>query len=160
MIGTTVIYFLLLCIVLRETRHGVLFRRRAERLRKEPGNMNLDVPEEMRTQSMRQLLMVCLVRPFHFLFTAPVIIFCAAYNGYLFGLTLLFNGGIYIGIWAHGIRIQYDPGRTGKSRCSCGRSFWAIYTPVARGVLPQKDRRIGRQEYSRGQSTDVYGCSN
>jgi hypothetical protein len=92
MMATTGIYFLLLCTVLRETRQSVLLRRRVEKFRKETGNIDLDALEEMRTQIMRKLLRVPLVRPFHFLVTEPVIIFYVAFNGYLFGLTFLFNG--------------------------------------------------------------------
>ena len=104
LMGVTGVLFLLLCIVLRETRHDVILRRRAERLRKETGNPKFDVPEEMRAQSPKQLMRVSLLRPFYFLFTEPVIIFCALYNGYLFGLTFLFNGAFGLvfgpmGLW-------------------------------------------------------------
>lgn len=90
--GITGVLFLLLCIVLREARHGVILRRRAERLRKDTGNMDLDAPEEMPAQGPKQLMRVSLLRPFHFLYTEPVIMFCALNNGYLFGLKFLFNG--------------------------------------------------------------------
>ena len=92
MMGFASGYFILLCVVLKETRHSVLLRRRMNKLRKETGNEKLDVPEDMRKQAVGQLFRVSLARPFHLLFTEPVIIFCAAYNGYLFGLTFLFNG--------------------------------------------------------------------
>jgi MFS family permease len=92
MMGFTGGYFLLLCVALKETRHRVLLRRRMNQLKKETGNEKLDVPEDMQRQDIGQLFRNSLARPFHLLFTEPVIIFCAAYNGYLFGLTFLFNG--------------------------------------------------------------------
>ncbi|KAF8855269.1 hypothetical protein BDZ45DRAFT_746646 [Acephala macrosclerotiorum] len=60
--------------------------------RKETGNQDLEVAEDMRTQSLKHLINISLARPFHFMFIEPVIMFCAAYNRYLFGLTFLFNG--------------------------------------------------------------------
>lgn len=94
MTGITGGFFVLLCLVLNldETRHSVILRRRAAKARKETGNPNLDVAEDMRTQSLKHLINISLAKPFHFMFTEPVIMFCAAYNGYLFGLTFLFNG--------------------------------------------------------------------
>ncbi|ESZ97966.1 hypothetical protein SBOR_1637 [Sclerotinia borealis F-4128] len=96
MCGASGGFFLLLCVSLKETRHSVLLRRRAARLRKETGNQNLDVPLDMRTQPVTQVFATALTRPFHLLFTEPVILFTAAYNGYLFGIAFLFNGAFTI----------------------------------------------------------------
>ncbi|TGO38781.1 hypothetical protein BHYA_0067g00110 [Botrytis hyacinthi] len=96
MCGATGGFFLLLCVSLKETRHSVLLRRRAARLRKETGNQNLDVPLEMRTQPATQVFATALTRPFRLLFTEPVILFTAAYNGYLFGIAFLFNGAFTV----------------------------------------------------------------
>lgn len=68
-------------------------RRRLTKLRKETGNEKLHVAKDMEKQNVSQIFIISLSRPFHLLFTEPVIIFCAVYNGYLFGLTFLFNGG-------------------------------------------------------------------
>ncbi|KUJ16879.1 MFS multidrug transporter-like protein [Mollisia scopiformis] len=94
MTGVTGGFFVMLCLVLNlsETRHSVILRRRAAKARKEAGNQDLEVAEDMRAQSLKHLINISLARPFHFMFTEPVIMFCAAYNGYLFGLTFLFNG--------------------------------------------------------------------
>jgi hypothetical protein len=94
MTGVTGGLFILLCLVLNlsETRHSVILCRRAAKARKETGNQDLEVGEDMRAQSLKHLMNISLARPFHFMFTEPVIMFCAAYNGYLFELTLLFNG--------------------------------------------------------------------
>ncbi|KAK4938867.1 hypothetical protein LTR10_020773 [Elasticomyces elasticus] len=52
---------------------------------------NVTVPEEMKRKSLSQLFRVTLSRPFRFLATEAIIIFCALYNGYLYGLSFLFN---------------------------------------------------------------------
>lgn len=96
MCGSTGVFFLILLVCLKETRHSVLLRRRAVRLRKETGNQNLDVPLDMRTQPATQVFATALTRPFYLLFTEPVILFTAAYNGYLFGIAFLFNGAFTI----------------------------------------------------------------
>lgn len=87
--------WLLLVVVLvgfkNETRHSVLLRRRASRLCQERNSNNVTVPEEMKRKSLSQLFRVTLSRPFRFLATEAIIIFCALYNGYLYGLSFLFN---------------------------------------------------------------------
>lgn len=75
-----------------ETRHNVLLLRRAKRQRKLTGDRSIDVPEDMRQRGVQQLFSVALTRPFRFLFTEPIILFGALYNGYLYGLSFLFNG--------------------------------------------------------------------
>ena len=75
-----------------ETRHSVLLRRRAAKLRKEHSTDNISVPEEMKQRSLSQLFKITLSRPFRFLTTEAIIVFAATYNGYLYGLSFLFNG--------------------------------------------------------------------
>lgn len=75
-----------------ETRHNVLLLRRVKRERARTGNSSIDVPEDMRGRGVRQLTGVTLTRPFRFLFTEAIIMFAALYNGYLYGLSFLFNG--------------------------------------------------------------------
>lgn len=75
-----------------ETRHSVLLRRQAERLNKRDDGTTYTVPEEMRAKTIGQLFNVTLSRPFRFLSTELIVIFCALYNGFLYGLSFLFNG--------------------------------------------------------------------
>ena len=77
-----------------ETRHSVLLRRRAARLRKERPDekATIDVPDEMKSKSPGELSKRTLTRPIRFLTTEAIIIFAALYNGYLYGLSFLFNG--------------------------------------------------------------------
>ncbi|PQE24376.1 polyamine transporter protein [Rutstroemia sp. NJR-2017a BVV2] len=89
-------FWLILVVVLvgfkNETRHSVLLRRRAARLNKESGAEIATVPPEMQRKSLGQLLKGTLSRPFVFLAKETVIIFAALYNGFLYGISFLFNG--------------------------------------------------------------------
>lgn len=53
----------------------------------------------------RELFHVALTRPFRFLSTEAIVIFGALYNGYLYGLSFLFNGafGMVFGQEGHGL---------------------------------------------------------
>ncbi|EXJ54918.1 uncharacterized protein A1O5_12829 [Cladophialophora psammophila CBS 110553] len=84
-----------------ETRHSMLLRQRASRLRRESSS-NATVPEEMGRKSLTQLFRVTLSRPFQFLATEAIIIFAALYNGYLYGLSFLFNGALNLVFGKHG----------------------------------------------------------
>ncbi|KAM3084051.1 hypothetical protein ACMFMG_001841 [Clarireedia jacksonii] len=88
-------FWLILVVVLvgfkNETRHSVLLRQRAARLNKESGAEVATVPEEMRRKTLGQLFKETLSRPFRFLATETVIIFAALYNGFLYGISFLFN---------------------------------------------------------------------
>lgn len=75
-----------------ETRHSVLLRRQAGRLNKRSDGTKYTVSEEMKAKSIGQLFKVTLSRPFRFLSTESIVIFCALYNGFLYGLSFLFNG--------------------------------------------------------------------
>ncbi|KAF2216420.1 hypothetical protein CERZMDRAFT_33226 [Cercospora zeae-maydis SCOH1-5] len=68
-----------------ETRHSVLLRRRARRHGKA-------IPEELQARSLKNLFTVTLARPFRFLSTETIVIFGALYNGFLYGISFLFNG--------------------------------------------------------------------
>ncbi|KAE9993962.1 hypothetical protein EG327_002296 [Venturia inaequalis] len=85
-----------------ETRHGVILLKRARKERKETGNENIQIPEEYRRKGMKQLFQVALSRPFRFLFTESIIMFGALYNGYLYGLSFLFNGAFALVFGAKG----------------------------------------------------------
>lgn len=75
-----------------ETRHSVLLRRQAGRLNKRGDGKVYVVSEEMKAKNIRQLFAVTLSRPFRFLSTESIVVFCALYNGFLYGLSFLFNG--------------------------------------------------------------------
>lgn len=91
--GAWVIMVLTLLPFGNETRHSVLLRRQAEKLNKRIDDAtSYTVPEEMRAKSLGKLFKVTLSRPFQFLSMESIVIFCALYNGFLYGLSFLFNG--------------------------------------------------------------------
>lgn len=76
-----------------ETRHSIILARRVEHERKvnDDDGEYIDVPAHLRKKSVKDLFRVTLSRPFRFLGTEAIIIFAALYNGYLYGLSFLFN---------------------------------------------------------------------
>ncbi|OJD36225.1 polyamine transporter [Diplodia corticola] len=74
-----------------ETRHSILLARRAEKARSQSHTSNIDVPEHMKKRGAKELFTVTLTRPFRFLASEAIITFAALYNGYLYGLSFLFN---------------------------------------------------------------------
>lgn len=79
-----------------ETRHSVLLRRRVARIHQATRRTNADVPVEMRPKSVGQLFSITLSRPFRFLSTEAIVLFAAVYNGYVYGLSFLFNGAFQL----------------------------------------------------------------
>lgn len=55
------------------------------------GDMNVVLPENLKKRSVKELFTVALARPFRFLGTEAIILCAALYNGYLYGLSFLFN---------------------------------------------------------------------
>ncbi|KAF4308183.1 Sugar transporter conserved site [Botryosphaeria dothidea] len=74
-----------------ETRHSILLAQRAERARKVNNTANIDVPDHLKKRGVKELFTVTLARPFRFLASEAIIMFAALYNGYLYGLSFLFN---------------------------------------------------------------------
>ncbi|KAK5947454.1 hypothetical protein PMZ80_001604 [Knufia obscura] len=108
-----------------ETRHSVLLRRRALQLRKR-NNSNVSVPEEMKQKSLGQLFKVTLSRPFRFLATEAIIMFAALYNGYLYGLSFLFNGAFNLVFGQHG----YSFDTIGVGLCFLGLVIGITLGPI------------------------------
>lgn len=75
-----------------ETRHSIILARRAEHERKLNGDgERIEVPHHLQKRSVKELFNVTLSRPFKFLGTEAIIMFGALFNGYLYGLSFLFN---------------------------------------------------------------------
>lgn len=89
-------FWIIMCLCLKETRHSVLLNRRAAQERKRTGDERIGVPEDMRQRGAKELVKVALTRPFRFLFTEAIIIAMALYNGYLYGLSFLFNTALWV----------------------------------------------------------------
>lgn len=111
-------FWLLLIAILRETRHTTILQSRAKKAMK--GNHQLsrsaedgvkDNPEVIYKEltshrSARELFNVALLRPFRFLGTEAIIIFGALFNGFLYGLSFLFNTAfsLVFGTMGHGFK--------------------------------------------------------
>jgi len=100
--------YLMMCATLKETRHSILLLRRAAKERKDRGTDAIEVPDSMKQRGAKDLFKVALSRPFRFLFTEGIIVFGAMYNGYLYGLSFLFNGAfsLVFGKGGHGFDVS------------------------------------------------------
>ncbi|KAK8055671.1 hypothetical protein PG993_000898 [Apiospora rasikravindrae] len=91
-------YWVLLALTVPETRHNIVLRRKAKRLRVQMAEARLASAQSLRdihadedADGLGPVLRRHLLRPLHFLFTEPITMFAAAYNGFLYGLVFLFN---------------------------------------------------------------------
>jgi MFS family permease len=111
---------------LGETRHSVLLYRRAATARKVTGDTSLDVPDEMKQRSPGQVFRSSLTRPFRFLASEAIVQFAALFNGYLYGLSFLFNGAFHI---------IFGPSGYGYGTIGVGLCFLGIVAGVSLGLL-------------------------
>jgi MFS family permease len=122
--------WLILVVVLvgfkNETRHSVLLRRRAARLNKESGAEMATVPPEMQSKTLGQLFKGTLSRPFIFLAKETVIIFAALYNGFLYGISFLFNGAFGLVFGAKGY---------GFNKIGVGLAFLGLVVGISLGPI-------------------------
>ncbi|THX58981.1 major facilitator superfamily protein [Aureobasidium pullulans] len=124
-----------------ETRHSIILLRRAKAERRRTGRENINVPEHMRQRGVRQLFRTALTRPFRFLFTEAIVIFAAVYNGYLYGLSFLFNGAF---------NIIFGPSGKGFETYQVGLTFLGICVGISLGPLTNiwqeryYQKRVGR----------------
>ncbi|KAF2866124.1 major facilitator superfamily domain-containing protein [Massariosphaeria phaeospora] len=125
---------------LGETRHSVIFLRRAKALRKSTGNQSFEVPEHMKQRGPKQLFGTALTRPFRFLATEAIVQSAAIYNGYLYGLSFLFNGAFHI---------IFGPTGYGFGTIGVGVSFLGIVLGISIGLLTN----IYQERYYRSQIT-------
>ncbi|KAG6988563.1 major facilitator superfamily multidrug transporter mdrA [Physcia stellaris] len=119
-------FWLVLIFTLRETRHSILLIRRAAKERKQTGNESLEVPDAMKQRGVKELFKVALVRPFRFLFTEAIIVFAALYNGYLYGLSFLFNDAF---------SLVFGPEGHGFKTSGVGLAFLGICVGISFGVV-------------------------
>jgi MFS family permease len=129
---------------LGETRHSVLLLRRARSLQKSTGNENIHVPDEIKERGPQQLFGTALTRPFRFLATEAIVQFGALYNGYLYGLSFLFNGAFHI---------IFGPSGYGFDVIGIGLAFLGIVVGISFGLFTNtyQERYYQRQvSHSRG----------
>ncbi|BFZ58076.1 hypothetical protein PYCC9005_005134 [Savitreella phatthalungensis] len=90
------VLFVVLAVVLRETRGTVLLSRRAAMLRKKTGDSRYMARAELERQSLSILIRHSLTRPFRFLFTEPTIMAFSVWVSFVWGVLYLFLAAIPI----------------------------------------------------------------
>ncbi|EUC34817.1 hypothetical protein COCCADRAFT_3904 [Bipolaris zeicola 26-R-13] len=111
---------------LGETRHSVILLRRARALRKVTGDDSLEVPDALKQRGPKQLFGTALARPFRFLGTEAIVQFGALYNGFLYGLSFLFNGAFHM---------IFGPSGYGFDTIGVGICFLGIVVGITVGLM-------------------------
>jgi MFS family permease len=111
---------------LGETRHSVILLRRARALRKATGQEDLELPDELKQRGPKQLFGTALARPFQFLRTEAIVQFGALYNGFLYGLSFLFNGVFHM---------IFGPDGFGFDTIGVGICFIGIVLGISLGLV-------------------------
>lgn len=76
------VYEIILVLTIKETRHNIILEKCAKKMRKETGNPRIYDPAG-KERSLHHLFFVSLTRPFVFLFTEPITLLSALYNGFV-----------------------------------------------------------------------------
>lgn len=76
------VYECIMLLTIKETRHNIILEQRAIKMRKETGNRRIYDPAG-KERSLHHLFVVSLTRPLHFLFTEPITLLSALYNGFV-----------------------------------------------------------------------------
>jgi multidrug resistance protein len=112
--------WLLLVFTIPETRHSIILQRKAARVRKRMAQENLasaattvDLHAHAR-KGLHTLFAITLTRPFRFLFTEPITLCSAIYNGFLYGLVYLFNEAFPL-VFGPGTGHGFNTGQQGLS---------------------------------------------
>lgn len=109
-----------------ESRHSIILQQKAERERKSSSDdAAVDIPDHLKARSATDLFRVTLSRPFRFLGTEAIIMFAAVYNGYLYGLSFLFNTAFTL-VFGQG----HGFGTIGVGVCFLGLCFGISLGPV------------------------------
>ncbi|KAI0014601.1 major facilitator superfamily domain-containing protein [Xylariomycetidae sp. FL0641] len=115
LMATTGAFWLLLACTVPETRHGIVLKKKAARVRRQMARERLATARSLRDanadhrDSLRAVVNKILTRPVYFLLAEPITIFAALYNGLVF----LFNEAfpLVFGPGGHG----FDVGQVGLS---------------------------------------------
>ncbi|CAI5756930.1 unnamed protein product [Candida verbasci] len=80
----------ILISLIPETYAPVILKRRAKKLRKETGNLNIMTEQEVTPQSFKEMVNECLVRPLKFVITEPVLDLVCAFVALIYALLYAF----------------------------------------------------------------------
>jgi MFS family permease len=125
LLGVCGSFWVIMALTLKETRHTTILRRRAKAARQTKLNSDSTPGSDgLERRSADELFKVALTRPFRFLFTEAIVIFAALYNGYLYGLSFLFNGAF---------RMVFGEEGHGMSTIGVGCAFLGIALGISIG---------------------------
>lgn len=113
MLGIHSVFYILMILTLRETRHSVILARRSKATKSHSSNITTSEPETLKA-IFHNFVTKALFRPFRFLTTEAIVIFAALYNGYLYGLSFLFNGAFGL-VFGSPMGHNFTPIQTGLS---------------------------------------------
>ena len=113
---------------LRETRHTSILWKRVKLKVEREGREGIDQAslDLLRHRSVRELFRLALARPFRFLTTEAIVVFGALYNGYLYGLSFLFN---------EAFTLVFGPEGHGFGIIGVGLAFLGIIIGISLGPL-------------------------
>lgn len=111
--------WIIMIATLPETRHSIILEKKAARVRKTLRKEGVAAASQIRdahfdeARSLHSLFAITLTRPVRFLFTEPITIGAAAYNGFIYGIVYLLNEAfpLVFGPTGHGFN-------TGQWGCS------------------------------------------
>ncbi|KAG7093398.1 hypothetical protein E1B28_007080 [Marasmius oreades] len=82
----TGLMFVLIPIVMKETRSSIILTRLAKRIRKETGNLRFRARVEDERANLRTLIYISCTRPVHLMFTEPVVASFSLWIGFAWGI--------------------------------------------------------------------------
>lgn len=131
-----------------ETRHTTILRKEARRIAKrqrrelenENGVRSTATPITPKHRSPKEVLHIALTRPFRFLSTEAIVVFGALYNGFLYGLSFLFNV----------VFVQVFGRERGFSTFGVGCAFLGIAAGISLGPLTNLWQERYYQRATRG----------
>ncbi|EPE30569.1 MFS general substrate transporter [Glarea lozoyensis ATCC 20868] len=131
-------FWLIMILVLRETRHSIILSRLHKHHRQ---TSKQPIPQRIKLAA-GNLYQKALKRPFTFLFTEPIVQFCALYNGYLYGLSFLFNSAFVIVFGAQG----HGFGTIDTGLCFLGICVGITLGPITTAIFqePYYQRKLKR----------------
>lgn len=133
-------FWLFMVAALKETRHSIILAREKKKIPPNENHARRDQPtkSEKAKKFLNHLFRVTLTRPFRFLFTEAIVMFGALYNGYLYGLSFLFNGAF---------ALVFGKGH-GFNTLEVGLAFLGIIIGISLGPLTNalyQERRYQRR---------------
>jgi len=145
--------WLILVFTVPETRHSIILEKKAAKIRKTLAKENIAMSSQIRdahadeARSLHTLFAITLTRPFRFLFSEPITMGAAAYNGFIYGLVYLFNEAfpLVFGTGGHG----FNTGQQGL--CFLGLCMGSVVGAILHPLQERYYLRKVRESGGKGQ---------